>query len=158
MYDTMLTAEDISILLRKLKYDDSLVTIIGSPEQLFIALKDDLKKKIKTYICYINQHWFTIIYTILNNKKYIITWDSFGNQLPNTYKTKLIELRKDFHFLFCSEVIQSDGHSCGLFAVIFTDFVIQLYKYKKEEFLELLAKVKKNHILKIFNSIKNCYK
>lgn len=160
-----LTAEDLALLLKKYKYNDSKVSIIGCPEHLFKSLLKDKNKKLKAYICHIKDHWFTIFYFRTNKFKTIITWDSFGNIIPYNYRSKIYELNSDIDFKYCSISLQKDGYSCGLFCITFILLVFECYnniktnnlinkENIKEEFLNSLNKIKKRDVIHKLNSIK----
>lgn len=154
MFKKNLSAQDLSYILKQYKFKDSKVTIIGCPEHLFKSLIEDKNKRLKAYICYIRNHWFMIFYFRIKDCITIITWDSFGNILPSSYRKKIIEFNSSIDFKYCSMPLQTDSYSCGLFCITFIIIVFECYNNSKKHFLENLNRVQKSYVMQKLNIIK----
>jgi hypothetical protein len=150
----LLSAEDLSCILKQYKLDDSKVTIIGCPNHLFKSLLEDKNKRLKAYICHIKNHWFMVFYVRIKNSRIIITWDSFGNMLPYSYRSKIMEFDKNIDFKYCSASLQKDNYSCGLFCITFILIIFDCYKNNKKNFLENVNKIQKLNVIQKLNNIK----
>lgn len=150
----MLTAEDISKILNHFNLNDNTVSILGCPEHLYKTLLDD-KYNIKSYICYNNYHWFTIVF--LRERHVVITMDSLGSKLNCEYKKKILEFDKKIKFFYFCNPVQTDGISCGLFAIVFIFLFFHMYNRNPNNVLETLKHLKKKHVLYLFNKIEKKY-
>lgn len=153
-FNRTLTAYDISFILKKYKLDFNKVCIIGCAEHLIKSLKTDINKPKKAYICYFNSHWFVVLYITFLKKKYIITFDSFGSVLPVEYRNSLFDFYKHFEYYYCPSALQTDGFSCGLFAL---SYVINIFKTLKISHMlnpvNILKAILKENIFKTVNQL-----
>lgn len=150
----MLSAEDISKILTDYNLNDNSVSIIGCPEHLYKTLLHE-KYNIKSYICYNNYHWFSIVF--LRERRLIITMDSFGSKLNYEYRKKILQFDKKINFFYFSNPVQTDGISCGLFAIVFIYLFFFIYNREPNNILETLKYLKKKHVLYLFNKIEKKY-
>lgn len=151
-YNRMLSASDISFILKRYGLDFNKVCIIGCPEHLEKTMKTDINKTQKAYICHYNSHWFVIFYINIKNKKYILTFDSFGSILPIGYRNILLDIYDQFKFYYCPTKLQTDGYSCGIFCL---SFIFNIFNYLRQrgDAIENIKSISKKDIIINFNKI-----
>lgn len=150
----LLSAEDLSFILKYYKFNDAKVSIIGCPKHLYKSLLHDKNKKIKAYICHINNHWFMIFYVRLKKQNVIITWDSLGNPLNPSYRHEIVHFDPNTEFKYCSAVLQRDTYNCGWFCITFILIIFDCYKKHKKLFLENVNKIQRASVLQKLSLIK----
>lgn len=151
-YKRMLTASDISFILKRYGLDFNKVCIIGCPEHLEKTIKEDINKIKKAYICHYNSHWFVIFYINIKNIKYILTFDSFGSILPIGYRNILLGIYDKFEFYYCPSKLQSDGYTCGIFSL---SYILNIFNSlrKRGDPVENIKSITKKDIIFNFNKI-----
>ncbi|QKE44463.1 hypothetical protein Yalta_016 [Yalta virus] len=151
-YTECLSAEDISFVLHKYNHDFKKTQIIGSSHQLYKDLVNDTVSDMRGYIFFYAYHWFCSFYISSNNKKYFITLDSLGNNLPEMYRKVILEVHKDMEFYYCPFKIQNDSHSCGIYSLSFILIVNKKWK-KENDPVDELKKIKKGDVKNEFDKI-----
>lgn len=125
MLEKLITATNICNIMTKLGYEENwnkkiFFCLISDKGVFKIKLREyeNYKQKIFSTIIHHHHHWTCLFAFYINETINFYYCDSFGKDLPISYKTVIDQFYKKYNFEYNKKIQQFDNFNCGIYTII----------------------------------------